>query len=186
MKKKLIKTKNGKTKKIKRKTHRRKNKNTNFFTKKCNQGLLGAQEDIFTLGQCKKYKYGGGSCNNNVTPINPYMSPNAGLANSIPGPMEGKAWTGDGLDGNRNFNSLNNYNSDIQLQIQNAGRRKSRFRGHRRTNKTIKRGGTGLVQSLSYHLGNLYNGFTGVPSPINPSPYKDQIPTLNMKNSVNY
>lgn len=149
---------------------RRKMKNTKSNKlKKCNFGLLGAQEDIFPLGKCIKV---GGGCNDNVqVPYSP-MKPESNIAPSIPGPFVGQPlepgntnqWPGSGnVESNYDYYDLNNYEPDIARTIQNGGKH--------------KKGGS-VVQHLSYNLGSMYNGLMGTKAPVNPLPYKDQITFL--------
>lgn len=89
----------------------------------------------------------------------------------------------DGIDGNRNHYPLNTYPTDVSRQTVislQGGRRKH----HRRqTRKALKGGASLLPQDLvnlgrqfQFGVGSAYNALAGVAPPVNPMPWKDQLP----------
>lgn len=169
----MVKTKSNKWKNQKlSKTQRKK---LNKF-KKCNPGILGSQEDIFTLGTCKKY---GG---------NHIPSPNSLIGSPFqPGNVSG--WPGvDGIAGDRNYYTLNKYIPDVSRQIiqsssvsvKNGGGKRRKTRRRR-----MKRGG-GFYQQLintgrdtMFNIGSTYNTLRGYPAPVNPTPYVQKTILMN-------
>jgi hypothetical protein len=97
-------------------------------------------------------------------------------------------WPGvDGIQGDRNYLSLNTYNNDISRQMVDVGPNPpfvvgggKRARG--RTQK--QRGGTmsnfltqdlvNLGRQVQFGVGSAYNALSGYSAPVNPLPWKDQ------------
>jgi hypothetical protein len=173
---------------------KRNNKRTRKNLKLCVKGnTLGEQEDIFTLGQCKKL---GGSGNISIPSKMDYWSPIPNTAPSIPGPIVGTPYYAgnlnelpgsNGVDGNNNYYPYNNYSPDIQLMVQNAGKNKKHNK-----HKRIKKGG-GIFQGiqnfgreLAFNSGSLFNTFRGYPQPVNPLPYEGQLSKTYFQKNINY
>jgi hypothetical protein len=125
-------------------------------------------------------------------------------ASPMPGPIVGNAWGApfnkwpgvDGIGGNRNFlksydTSKNNIiNKDPQQQQLtadiDAGYRTlaSMVGGYKYKNKSRGKQGGGLIpqdlvnlgQDFTYNLKSAYNALNGYSAPVNPLPYKDQLP----------
>lgn len=96
-----------------------------------------------------------------------------GMLPLIPGPFVGSSYNGS----SGNHYSLNNYPTDIQLQIQNGGKRK---RTKRR--KYRGRGGSSIIPSqISYGVGNFYDKLFGYHTAVNPSPLVGQLPNTYFK-----
>lgn len=135
------------------------------------------------------------SCKKNMT---------GGLGNNgIPYPngLTGSAWTSstggwpgvDNVSGNRNYLELNNYQNDVRNSIISPGANPP-FLGGRKTkhnNRRKQKGGTlsnffsqdliNLGRQFQYGLGSAYNGLAGYQAPVNPLPWKGQLPsTLNL------
>jgi hypothetical protein len=94
-------------------------------------------------------------------------------------------WPGvDGVQGGRNFIAPNNYNTDVQTSIINTGAQPPFSIGGRRSRK--QRGGAlsnflgqdliNLGRQIQYNLGSTYNALAGYTSPVNPMPWKGQLP----------
>ena len=124
--------------------------------------------------KCKKRVMKGGN------PGIPY--PN-GLVGSSWTPST-SGWPGvDGVSGNRNFIDNNTYDTDISRQMVNVGANPPFLKG----GKHKQRGGTlsnfmgqdliNLGRQFQFGLGSAYNALAGYSSPVNPLPWKDQIPT---------
>lgn len=104
-------------------------------------------------------------------------------AGPIPGPFVGQpigsqpwTWPGEnGVSSDRNYYTLNTYDVDPQTMMKLGGTRK------RRKNK---RGGMGpftqgivnMGRSLGYTWGSTSNEIRGYDQPVNPLPWKDQLP----------
>lgn len=109
-----------------------------------------------------------------------------------PGNVQG--WPGvNGIQGDSNHYSLNTYNNDISRQMVDLGAAPP-FTGGRKKTKTKsknKKGGgltnflfqdlVNLGRQFQYNVGSAYNGLQGYSSPVNPAPWKDQLPnTTNL------
>ena len=134
---------------------------------------------------CKKTMKGG-SGNNGI----PY--PN-GLVGSAWTPTI-NTWPGvDGINGNRNYLELNKFPTDPQTAINNVTHDSlfSPVGGRRKKGKKKQKGGAlsnfiaqdliNLGRQFQYGVGTAYNGILGYSSPVNPMPWKGQIPnTANL------
>ena len=134
---------------------------------------------------CKKTMKGG-SGNNGI----PY--PN-GLVGSAWTPAV-NGWPGvDGISGNRNYLELNKFQMDPETAIVDVGRQApfSVGGGRRKKGKKGQKGGAlsnflaqdliNLGRQFQYGVGSAYNGLLGFSSPVNPMPWKGQIPnTANL------
>jgi len=97
-------------------------------------------------------------------------------------------WPGvDGISGDRNYLAYNNYQVDPQTQGIINGRALS-------GGKTRKLRGGGLLpqdlvnlgRQVMFGVGSAYNGLTGYHAPVNPMPWKDQLPNNPTLNSLEY
>lgn len=98
-------------------------------------------------------------------------------------------WPGvDGISGDRNYYTNNTYNNDISRQMVDVGANPPFLKGGKR----IQKGGNmtnfmsqdliNLGRQFQFGLGSAYNALAGYSAPINPLPWKDQLPskiTLN-------
>jgi hypothetical protein len=108
-----------------------------------------------------------------------------------PNGLVGSAWTPktsgwpgvDGIDGNRNFIANNTYNNDISRQMVDVGANPPFLKGGKRK----QRGGTlsnfmtqdliNLGRQFQFGVGSAYNALAGYSAPVNPLPWKDQLPS---------
>jgi len=108
-------------------------------------------------------------------------------ASPMPGPIVGKSWNPpidnwpgvNGVGGDRNYLSYNNYLVDPQTaMIVNGG---SKNKGSKNKGKRTRKGGilpqefVNLGRQISFNMGSAYNSLNGYPAPVNPLPYKDQL-----------
>lgn len=116
--------------------------------------------------------------------------------NGIPYPngLVGKSWTPavdgwpgvDGVQGNRNYLAPNTYNNDSTMQIIATGANPPFSIGGKKRRGRKQRGGTlsnflgqdlvNLGRQFQFGLGSTYNALAGYSSPINPMPWKEQLP----------
>jgi hypothetical protein len=103
-------------------------------------------------------------------------------AGPLPGPFIGqpwlppvKDWPGvNGVGGDRNYLSYNNYLVDPQTAMIVNG-------GSKNKGKRTRKGGllpqefVNLGRQISFNMGSAYNALNGYPAPVNPLPYKDQL-----------
>jgi hypothetical protein len=93
-------------------------------------------------------------------------------------------WPGvDGIAGDRNFYANNTYNNDISRQMIDVGANPPFLKGGKRRQK----GGSysnfmgqdliNLGRQFQFGLGSAYNALAGHSSPVNPLPWKDQLPS---------
>ena len=146
----------------------------------------GSHRSGCKCSECKKTMSGGtmnrkammtgGSGNNG----NPY--PNGLVGSSWTSNSNG--WPGvDNIGGNRNYLELNKYPTDPQTAIINTGAQPPYSVGGR---KKRQKGGSfsnflaqdiiNLGRQFQYGLGSAYNGISGHEAPINPMPWKGQLP----------
>jgi len=138
-------------------------------------------------------KMTGGSGNNGI----PY--PNGLVGSGWTPAISG--WPGvDGIDGNRNYLELNKYPTDPQTSMINVGAQPP-FTGGSKKRKNVKKGKKmvqkggalsnfffqdliNLGRQFQYGVGSTYNSLTGYPSPVNPMPWKGQLPNTPSLSSV--
>jgi hypothetical protein len=127
---------------------------------------------------CKKIM-NGGSGNNGI----PY--PNGLVGSGWTPAISG--WPGvDNIGGNRNYLELNTYPTDPQTAMIATGAQPPFSVGGRRRRRKGQKGGTlsnflgqdliNLGRQFQYGLGTTYNAIAGYASPVNPMPWKDQMP----------
>lgn len=94
-------------------------------------------------------------------------------------------WPGvSGIQGNNNYLAPNDYKTDISRQMISTGANPPYSIGGRKTKK--QRGGTdaffigsdliNLGRQFQFGVGSAYNALAGYSSPVNPMPWKDQLP----------
>lgn len=141
----------------------------------CGCGLFGggAHRVGCKCSECAKKIQGGGGSALVGEPFS------ASHLNQLPGV--------DGIDGNRNYFPLNTYPTDVSRQtvVSLQGGRRRRIK-HKR-----KKGGGGSLTSLlpqdlvnlgrqfQFGVGSAYNALAGVAPPVNPLPWKDQLPDVS-------
>jgi hypothetical protein len=117
-----------------------------------------------------------------------------------PDGLVGKAWTPaggwpgvGGIQGDRNYLALNDYKPDISRQMISTGANPPfSIGGKGRTRK--QRGGAlsnflgqdllNLGRQFQFGLGSAYNTLSGYSSPVNPMPWKDQLPNTSSLNTM--
>ena len=115
-----------------------------------------------------------------------------------PNGLVGESWTPNsgpgvnGVQGDSNYLALNNYKVDPQTAMIATGAQPPFSVGGKRSKKTKKqRGGSlsnfigqdliNLGRQFQFGLGSAYNGINGYPAPVNPQPWKGQLPnTINL------
>jgi hypothetical protein len=130
----------------------------------------------------------GGAGNNGI----PY--PN-GLVGS-PWTPSSSGWPGvNGISGDNNYLALNQYKVDPQTAMIATGANPPfSVGGGKRSRKQKQKGGAlsnlfsqdfiNLGRQLQYGVGTAYNGITGYPAPVNPLPWKGQMPNTPSLASV--
>ena len=142
----------------------------------CNMQLGGQKGGC--CGVCSTSMLGGAG-NNGI----PY--PN-GLAGD-PWTPKSSGWPGvDGVDGNRNYIALNEYKVDPQTAMIATGANPPFSIGGRKKKGRKQKGGTtsnflsqdliNLGRQFQYGVGSVYNGLLGYSAPVNPLPWKGQLP----------
>ena len=102
-------------------------------------------------------------------------------------------WPGvDEVQGGRNFLAQNNYNTDVQTAMISTGAQPPFSIGGRRTRK--QRGGAldnflsqdliNLGRQFQFGLGSAYNALAGYAAPVNPMPWKGQLPNTPSLSTV--
>jgi hypothetical protein len=106
-----------------------------------------------------------------------------GSIGDVPTGLIGNTWSPTKLPGSSNvagdYNhyKLNTYKTDPQTSMQNAGsKRKSRQNGGFTPSNMLFQDFVNVGRNISYGLGSAYNAINGYRAPINPMPYKDQLP----------
>ena len=144
----------------------------------------------------KKMK--GGACNVSNNGI-PYPD---GLVGAPYGKDIG-GWPGvDGIGGNRNYYVDNTYKNDVSRQIIDLGpaspflgfKGGKRYRNKKGSYTKKQRGGTlsnflgqdliNLGRQFQYGMGSAYNALAGYPAPVNPLPWKGQLPNTPSLSTV--
>lgn len=123
---------------------------------------------------------------------------NAGIP--YPDGLVGSPWTSsvsgwpgvDGVPGNSNYYPVNNYNNDISRQMVELGGNPpfSGFKGGANVKggkRRKQRGGTisnflgqdliNLGRQFQFGMGSAYNALAGYSAPVNPLPWRDQLPS---------
>ena len=98
------------------------------------------------------------------------------------------SWPGvNGIPGDSNYLLNNTYSNDISRQMVDVGANPPfLYGGKRKTKKRTQKGGTlsnfmgqdliNLGRQFQYGIGSAYNALAGYTSPVNPLPWKDQLP----------
>jgi len=147
----------------------------------CSVGVMAGGKTHRLACKCSMCKMKGGSnvSNNGI----PYPNGLVGTA------WEPKidTWPGvNGVPGDSNYLSYNNYNTDISRQMVATGANPPFSIGGRKKNKKMQKGGVlsnfigqdliNLGRQFQYGVGSAYNALSGYPSPVNPMPWKGQLP----------
>jgi hypothetical protein len=98
-----------------------------------------------------------------------------------PDGLVGKPWTPsistwpgvDGIQGDRNYLALNNYHTDPQTAMIYTG-----------ANPPFSIGGGKGRTRKQRGVGSAYNALAGYSSPVNPMPWKDQLPNTSSLNTL--
>jgi hypothetical protein len=119
-----------------------------------------------------------------------------------PDGLVGKPWTPsisgwpgvDGIQGDRNYLALNNYHSDPQTAMIYTGANPPFSIGGSKGRTRKQRGGTlsnfftqdliNLGRQFQFGVGSAYNALAGYSSPVNPMPWKDQLPNTANLNTL--
>jgi hypothetical protein len=119
-----------------------------------------------------------------------------------PDGLVGKPWTPsistwpgvDGIQGDRNYLALNDYKTDISRQMIATGANPPFSIGGGKNRTRKQRGGTvsnfltqdllNLGRQFQFGLGSAYNALAGYSSPVNPMPWKDQLPNTANLNTL--
>jgi len=131
--------------------------------------------------KCSTCKMKGGMGNNGI----PY--PNGLVGNSWTPAVSG--WPGvDGVQGDRNYLAYNNYKVDPQTATTYTGANRPFSIGGKTTRKRRQKGGyffsntlgqdfINIGRQFQYGLGTAYNALAGYQAPVNPMPWKGQLPS---------
>lgn len=164
---------------------------------KCHKCLHGGDASIAPLavsnnGSIRGIR-GGSTCGTCMNPECSCASGMMGGSNPIPGPIVGNVWGSqpselpgaNGVGGDRNLLPYNTYQPvDISRQMALRGGKRSRQskRRSRRSKRRLLRGGGIMPQDLlnlgrdfAFNMESAYNSIRGMPVPVNPLPYKDQL-----------
>ena len=119
-----------------------------------------------------------------------------------PDGLVGKPWTPsiggwpgvDGIQGDRNYLALNNYHNDPQTAMIATGANRPFSIGGSKGRTRKQRGGTlsnfltqdlvNLGRQFQFGLGSAYNALAGYSGPVNPMPWKDQLPNTSSLNTM--
>jgi len=119
-----------------------------------------------------------------------------------PDGLVGKPWTPaiggwpgvDGVQGDRNYLALNTYHNDPQTAMIATGANPPFSIGGGKNRSRKQRGGTlsnfltqdliNLGRQFQFGLGSAYNALAGYSSPVNPLPWKDQLPKTPSLNTM--
>jgi hypothetical protein len=106
-------------------------------------------------------------------------------------------WPGvSGVQGDNNYIAHNDYKTDISRQMIATGANPpfSVGGGRRRTRSKTQKGGTftnflgqdliNLGRQFQFGLGSAYNALSGYSAPVNPLPWKDQMPSTSLKTAL--
>jgi hypothetical protein len=102
-------------------------------------------------------------------------------------------WPGvNGIPGDSNYYSVNTYDNDVSRQMVDVGANRP-FLNMKGGKKRKQKGGNlssfigqdliNLGRQFQFGVGSAYNALAGHPSPVNPLPWKDQLPTKSSFNS---
>ena len=156
----------------------------------CLSGLMVGGKRHRLGCKCSSCKMKGGKLMKGGNPGIPYPD---GLVGEAWTPAIG-GWPGvNGVQGDRNYLPVNDYKTDISRQMIYTGANPPfSIGGKGRTRK--QRGGTlsnflgqdliNLGRQFQFGLGGAYNALAGHSSPINPMPWKDQLPNTSSLNTM--
>ena len=146
-------------------------------------------------GCSNNYIMGGSTCgtcmNENCSCAGPdNMMGGSGIFNgAIPGPIVGDSWGpikwpgANGIGGDANILPYNTYKPvDISRQMALRGGKRSKGKKQLVKRKKSMKGGGIMPQDLlnlgrdfAFNMESAYNSIRGIPAPVNPLPYKDQL-----------
>lgn len=156
----------------------------------CLSGLMVGGKRHRLGCKCSSCKMKGGKLMKGGNPGIPYPD---GLVGEAWTPAIG-TWPGvNGVQGDRNYLPVNDYKTDISRQMIDTGANPPfSIGGKGRTRK--QRGGTlsnflgqdliNLGRQFQFGLGGAYNTLAGYSSPVNPMPWKDQLPNTSNLNTM--
>ena len=125
-----------------------------------------------------------GSCSNTNQMGGNFYKPAA----PIPGPFVGNSWNPpvkdwpgvNGVGGDRNYLAYNSYPTDPQtaMRLEGGSKKKkgSRSSSRKRKGGLFSQDLVNLGRDITFNMGSAYNALNGYPAPVNPLPYKDQLP----------
>lgn len=166
---------------------------------RCNKCLTGGDASIAPLSVSNSGVIRGGGCgvcmneNCNCASHNEMMGGSNGIFNgAIPGPIVGNHWGSNpgqwpganGIGGDRNLLPYNTYSPvDVSRQMAlRGGGGRGRKQSMKMKKRRALRGGGIIPQDLlnlgrdfGYNMESAYNSIRGMPAPVNPLPYKDQL-----------
>ena len=155
-------------------------------TSKC---LKGGDSVIAPLSVSSNGTVGGSTCGTCMNPECSCASASEMMGGSVPGPIVGGVWGSNpsqwpganGVGGDRNLLPYNTYQPvDISRQMALRGGKKSKKQIIKRR-KSMRGGGImpqdllNLGRDFAFNMESAYNSIRGMPAPVNPLPYKDQL-----------
>jgi hypothetical protein len=147
--------------------------------------------DIIDGGKKHRTECKCSNCKSKINSMN-LKGGNAGIP--YPNGLVGSPWTPaiggwsgvDGVPGNNNYYTNNNYHNDISRQMVDVGANRPFLNlkgGYKKTKK--QRGGAlsnfigqdiiNLGRQFNFGIGSAYNALAGNSAPVNPMPWKDQL-----------
>jgi len=142
-------------------------------------------------GCSNNYIMGGSTCGTCMNPDCSCAGPNNSMmGGSVPGPIVGGVWGANpsqwpganGIGGDRNLLPYNTYQPvDISRQMALRGGGKRTKKQIIKRKKSMKGGGImpqdllNLGRDFAFNMESAYNSIRGMPAPVNPLPYKDQL-----------
>ncbi len=156
-------------------------------TSKC---LKGGDSVIAPLSVSSNGSVGvGGGCGTCMNENCSCAGPDNMMGGTIPGPIVGGVWGpnpsqwpgANGVGGDRNLLPYNTYQPvDISRQMALRGGKRTKKQILKRK-KSMKGGGImpqdllNLGRDFAFNMESAYNSIRGMPAPVNPLPYKDQL-----------
>lgn len=156
----------------------------------------GAGSGLHMNPACPLNQYGGrhryeckcSSCKNSSI-----MKGGSGIP--YPNGLVGTSWSvnNTGVPGDNNHYKLNTYDNDISRQMVDVGPAPPFTGGKKKLRKNKQRGGMtpffgqdliNVGRQIQYGIGSAYNAIRGYEAPVNPLPWKDQIPNSANINTV--
>ena len=162
----------------------------------CAAPLIGGGRRKLKGGTCPLCAVGfmvGGGRSRRIRKRTAMKGGNAGIP--YPNGLVGSSWTPsvsgwpgvNGIPGDRNYYSENTYNNDISRQMVDVGANPPYKGGKQKQNQKGGFLGQDLInlgRQFQFAAGSAYNALAGYERPINPLPWKDQLPTRLNTNSA--